>query len=120
MKQKWVIRQPAMFAPLIALVFLISSFELVGQEAPGDLVFEREDESQIGAFPPSIFQHWLHRVRYRCDACHDDLFKMELGANDVTMKLINEGKACGACHDGTTAFSTAFENCSRCHRKFAD
>ena len=105
---------------LLALV----SVPAAGDEAPGDLRYQRGDsdmESEAGAaFPPSIFPHWVHRVRYRCDACHDSLFTMKVGATPVTMALIAEGKVCGACHDGRRAFDDSFENCSRCHRAVAD
>ena len=83
--------------------------------APGDLLYEREDQSEIAAFPPSIFPHWRHRVQYRCDACHDSLFEMKRGGTPVSMDLMKEGKVCGACHNGQVAFSDGFENCSRCH-----
>jgi c(7)-type cytochrome triheme protein len=69
------------------------------------------------AFPPSIFQHWVHRIRYRCYVCHETLFKMKRGANAVTMNSINAGQHCGACHNGAVAFTPDFTNCSRCHRE---
>lgn len=105
---------------LIAMLFLVNVSLLAAEQAPGDLVFERDAETEISPFPPSIFQHWLHRVRYRCDSCHSDLFEMKQGATPVTMEIIKEGKACGACHDGNTAFDSGFENCNRCHRQTAD
>lgn len=84
--------------------------------ALGDLVFERQSEIPEGeAFPPSIFPHWVHRVRYRCYVCHDTLFEMKQGANAVTMEDIDAGQFCGACHNGRNAFDASFENCARCH-----
>lgn len=91
----------------------------VASAAPvlGDLQFQREGSDEMAAaFPPSIFPHWVHRVRYRCDACHDSLFPMSRGEVEISMKILAEGKACGACHDGTEAFDDSFQNCSRCHR----
>jgi c(7)-type cytochrome triheme protein len=88
--------------------------------APGDIAYEREDQSEIQAFPPSIFPHWIHRIHYRCDACHDSLFEMKKGATPVTMDLIGTGKACGACHNGDLAFDDDFTNCTRCHFTPAD
>jgi c(7)-type cytochrome triheme protein len=84
--------------------------------APGDVLYEREDQSEIMAFPPSIFPHWRHRIQYRCDACHDSLFEMKTGGTAVTMDLMKEGKVCGTCHNGEIAFDDSFSNCSRCHR----
>ena len=88
--------------------------------APGDIIYEREDDSEEIAFPPSIFPHWVHRIHYRCDACHDDLFEMKRGVTPVTMDLINEGKVCGTCHNGKLAFNSSFETCTRCHRVPSD
>jgi c(7)-type cytochrome triheme protein len=35
-----------------------------------------------------------------------------------TMAAMGEGKLCGACHDGKTAFTVKDQaNCSRCHVK---
>ncbi len=57
----------------------------------------------------------------KCADCHQSgLFKMKKGADVITMKDINEGKFCGACHDGTKAFSAKeAANCSKCHKSKA-
>jgi c(7)-type cytochrome triheme protein len=31
------------------------------------------------------------------------------------MDLMNQGKVCGACHNGKLAFASDFKNCNRCH-----
>ena len=51
--------------------------------------------------------------------CHaSGLFKMKKGADASTMKDINEGKFCGACHNGAKAFSAKdAANCAKCHAK---
>jgi len=68
------------------------------------------------------FSHKVHTMDagMECDSCHDDLFEMEAGASeakeDFTMKGFSEGKYCGACHDGDTAFHTNnYEKCTACH-----
>jgi c(7)-type cytochrome triheme protein len=34
------------------------------------------------------------------------------------MKAMDEGKACGTCHNGKESFSTKEkDNCSKCHKK---
>lgn len=65
--------------------------------------------------PPAVFPHWVHRIRYQCRACHNDVFEPRAGANLITMNDINAGRACGRCHDGQTAFRAGFGNCQRCH-----
>jgi len=79
----------------------------------GDIVFRVEDESRGVA--ATVFPHWAHRVRYKCYACHNDLFEMEEDANAITMKAIEAGEYCGACHNGKTAWGIGFDTCNRCH-----
>jgi c(7)-type cytochrome triheme protein len=64
-------------------------------------------------FAPSRFTHWPHRIRYRCSACHNSLFAMRAGSDTLTMEVLREGRACGACHDGRAAFTMS--DCTRCH-----
>lgn len=107
-----------MYRTIAVAFILFAVFALVGQDgraAPGDLVFERQGEG-AAAFLPSMFPHWVHRLRYRCYACHPVLFEMEKGANEVTMDKIKQGQFCGACHNGRLAFSAEFQNCTRCHK----
>ncbi len=80
-----------------------------------DIVMARKG---IGGIPPAMFPHLPHRVLYRCYACHDQIFKMQRGTNAVTMDLIDDGKYCGACHNGKIAFaSDNLSSCSQCHRQ---
>jgi c(7)-type cytochrome triheme protein len=54
----------------------------------------------------------------KCNDCHTKIFTMKKGTAEMNMKQINEGKFCGACHDGTTAFKTSEPaNCAKCHKK---
>ena len=79
----------------------------------GDIVFQPEDEAR--GTRPAVFPHWVHRVRYKCYACHPAVFKMKSGGNLVTMDSIRDGEFCGACHDGKTAWGVGFDTCNRCH-----
>ncbi len=56
----------------------------------------------------------------KCADCHTKpkLFEMKKGKNKMTMKDMNEGKFCGACHDGKKSFSTKTPaDCAKCHKK---
>lgn len=75
-----------------------------------------EEAAASLAFPPSVFPHWIHRINYRCDACHEDLFEMKIGGTLVTMDLIKKGEVCGACHNGLQAFEVNLSTCNKCHR----
>ena len=52
----------------------------------------------------------------KCNNCHPKTFKMKKGANKITMKDMNAGNSCGACHNGTDAFD-AKKSCGKCHKK---
>jgi c(7)-type cytochrome triheme protein len=89
---------------------------LVARAEPGDTLFERKSAG-TDDIPAAIFPHWVHRMKFKCKACHDELFKMKLGANPVTMEDMAAGKWCGACHNGNEAFESNFSTCARCHLK---
>ncbi|MDH4044022.1 MAG: multiheme c-type cytochrome [Gemmatimonadota bacterium] len=65
------------------------------------------------SYGPARFSHAMHRIRYRCTACHETLFPMKAGAGAMSKARMQQGDGCGACHDGTTAFG--FVNCTQCH-----
>ena len=78
----------------------------------GDVVMNKTSEKN--GVRPVVFQHWFHRVRFRCKVCHTELaFKMRAGANEVTMADISNGKFCGMCHNGQVAWGA--ERCDLCH-----
>ena len=64
---------------------------------------------------PAKFPHWIHRMNFKCYVCHNAIFQMKAGADDITMDKIQAGKFCGVCHNGKTAFQVKFETCPRCH-----
>jgi c(7)-type cytochrome triheme protein len=81
----------------------------------GDIPFERKAKGGVEDVPPAVFPHWIHRMQYKCGACHDEAFQMKAGTTEITMDLIQSGKACGLCHNGKAAFEPKFETCPRCH-----
>ncbi len=67
-----------------------------------------------------VFDGKVHADKgFKCADCHQSgLFKMKKGADVFTMKDMGAGKACGACHNGTKAFSVKDQAaCGKCHRK---
>ncbi|MEW8231499.1 MAG: c(7)-type cytochrome triheme domain-containing protein [Candidatus Thiodiazotropha endolucinida] len=100
----------------LMFLFLITTCASVFA-APGDIQYEREggDPEKLKSFPPSIFPHWIHRINYRCDACHNKIFEMKTGATAINKDLMKEGKVCSTCHNGNEAFDDGFANCNRCH-----
>ena len=59
-----------------------------------------------------LFSHSVHGTE--CKMCHPQLFIKKSNGNHVSMKAIEEGKFCGACHNGEKAFSVS-GNCLTCH-----
>ncbi len=62
---------------------------------------------------PTVFSHNAHiAASADCGVCHPSLFAA--GPNKrYTMKDMEKGKSCGACHNGRKAF--ALDACLRCH-----
>jgi c(7)-type cytochrome triheme protein len=56
----------------------------------------------------------------KCADCHSKpkLFEMKKGGDKITMAAMNDGKFCGACHDGKKSFGVkAPADCAQCHKK---
>ena len=85
----------------------------------GNVVMRRK--SARAGMPPVVFPHWSHRARYTCRVCHLELgFSMHSGDSGITREQYLEGRFCGACHDGKTAFTVQNGDpaqCGRCHMK---
>ncbi|MBI3903772.1 MAG: cytochrome c3 family protein [Nitrosomonadales bacterium] len=93
------------------LLFALMLFVTLAQAEYADVVLNRRAETE--GMRPVVFPHWFHRLRFTCNVCHPDIFKMRAGSNDVTMAEIIDGKFCGKCHNGEIAWSP--EHCHRCH-----
>ncbi|MFO1281100.1 MAG: c(7)-type cytochrome triheme domain-containing protein [Burkholderiales bacterium] len=106
---------PALWRALVAVAAVAAGAASV--PAPvraeyGDVVINRRAER--GGVRPVVFPHWFHRIRFRCKVCHSELgFRMRAGANDVLMTDIIDGRFCGMCHNGRTAWGA--EQCDICH-----
>lgn len=66
-----------------------------------------------------VFSHNSHLKKkgskknpsFNCKACHSDTARKNA---HFTMREMERGKSCGACHDGKRAFALA--KCTRCHK----
>jgi len=96
----------------VILISLLSFIEITPTSAEyADLTLNRYAE-QAG-MPPVVFPHWFHRIRFKCKVCHEDIFLMRQGTNDVNMQKIIQGEYCGKCHNGKIAWAPIY--CDRCH-----
>jgi len=83
---------------------------------PPDVIIPRSDDNggaSRESFPESRFSHFMHRIRYRCSACHPNPFESRLGETEFSMTAMQDGATCGGCHNGAEAF--AVTECTRCH-----
>ena len=85
---------------------------------PADFTIPKGDSS-VGEV---TFSHQKHLAPgTKCSSCHMRDFKLKRGGSGpVTLAAKQEGKFCGACHDGTTtiggAVVFAIDECDRCHK----
>jgi c(7)-type cytochrome triheme protein len=88
---------------LAASAFAVSPGKTVEFEKGGKVVFDGKTHADKGA---------------KCADCHPGLFKMKKGGDAMTMKDMEAGKYCGACHNGTKAFAVKdAASCAKCHKK---
>lgn len=59
-----------------------------------------------------FFSHSVHGTR--CNECHPKLFQKKSSSSQVSMKAMERGQSCGACHNGRLAFSVKGD-CTTCH-----
>ncbi len=68
----------------------------------------------VGSVGSVTFSHASHTGLYRCGDCHTAIFAASRSGKPVSMDEMGKGASCGACHDGTTAFSVKGD-CDSCH-----
>ena len=88
---------------LVAVVVACLIPVMVAWAEYADVILNNNSESEGVA--PVIFPHWFHRIRFQCSVCHVELgIKMRAGATGIRMEQLVDGRFCGACHDGETAW----------------
>jgi c(7)-type cytochrome triheme protein len=100
-------------------IALLSGVSGVAQvKSPPDFTFKQAENS-----PGQVtFSHDKHRTKVdKCSACHMRDFKMKRGGSGpITLAAKQEGKYCGACHDGKTTIGGAvvfpIDACDKCHQ----
>lgn len=103
-------RRSGLLFPAIVAACLIPV--MVAWAEYADVILNTNSEAEGVA--PVIFPHWFHRIRFQCSVCHVELgIKMGAGTTGIGMQDLIDGRYCGACHDGGTAWS--IDNCDLCH-----
>lgn len=62
----------------------------------------------------ALFSHPAHTKLFKCSDCHSSIFIGGAYSERFNMPQMEQGKSCGACHDGKTAFGVT-SNCAKCH-----
>jgi c(7)-type cytochrome triheme protein len=64
----------------------------------------------------AVFSHEKHvgTAKLKCQDCHPGLYLNVAKSKHATMKQMEKGKSCGACHDGKRVF--ALDDCTKCHK----
>jgi c(7)-type cytochrome triheme protein len=95
--------------PLAALALA----PLLAVAIPATVRIPRSEKARRGAPPAAaLFSHRTHEP-LRCHRCHPGIFPQALVA--FTHQEMDEGRYCGACHDGRRATAIAAYACQRCH-----
>ncbi len=98
--------------PLGALLVLLLSSLALGAAFPAVLRIPRRDPA-VRSPPRALFSHRTHES-FGCYGCHPAIFPQQTLVG-FTHQEMGEGKFCGRCHDGRTAFGIPGTACARCH-----
>lgn len=93
-----------------AAILLTAALPALAVVGGGDLPFDVKDAGQV------VFRHESHVVKAKvgCKECHPKLYLDVARSKTATMKEMERGKSCGACHTGKRAF--ALDACTKCHQ----
>ena len=117
MKKTWLL-----LGIFILTGLLFYSLPSMSQEENGEEEAEYPTEPIIFTQPLKavLFDHKIHveEAGLSCEDCHEEVFPMEAGTTqeneDFTMEALYNGKYCGTCHDGESAFASN-TRCATCH-----
>jgi c(7)-type cytochrome triheme protein len=107
----------------VALCLAMGAIVLTVAPGPGQVVIPSDFPIEKAESSPGqvTFSHGKHRAKVdKCTTCHMKDFKMKRGTSgQITLAAKQEGKFCGACHDGKTQMGGAavfpIDECERCH-----
>ena len=97
---------------LVLVLALLASSAALAAAFPAVLRIPRRN-LDVQSPPRALFSHRAHEA-FGCYACHPSIFPQQTLVA-FTHQEMTEGKFCGRCHDGRTAFAIAGTACSRCH-----
>jgi c(7)-type cytochrome triheme protein len=95
---------------ILILAALLAAAPVAAVVGGGDVTF------QVKGAEKAVFSHEKHVVgaKLGCRDCHPKLYLDTARSKRVTMKQMEKGQSCGACHDGKRA--AGLDDCTTCHR----
>lgn len=107
-------KRPLLVIALLGTLVVASGAADVSAEYGDIILNSKAEEMRKAEVGDVVFPHWFHRIRYRCNVCHEEIFALRAGGNDINMSRISEkGEQCGVCHNGLIAWEPL--ECDRCH-----
>ncbi len=100
---------------MLCFIIVIAFVGIAIASPPGKIV-----EYAGGKQGKVIFNESTHSIKkgIKCPDCHPSLFQMKKGLYKMTLEDHGKETGCGACHNGTKAFSQSNEaECVKCHKK---
>jgi c(7)-type cytochrome triheme protein len=102
----------ARMSSLAPVALLLASATVLAAAFPALLRIPPKDRSKVRSLPPALFSHRSHQS-FGCYSCHPSAFPQQpLG---FTHEEMRQGRFCGQCHQGGTAFAIESAPCERCH-----
>jgi c(7)-type cytochrome triheme protein len=94
---------------LVSLLMPVGAWAKIGG---GDIRFRLQRADDV------IYSHDVHvgSKGLKCKDCHYKIYTTVEGHRKYTMAEMENGASCGACHNGTAAF-TVKDYCNKCHTK---
>ncbi len=95
------------------LIVMLAAFSSPAATGGGDITFPLEGIAGV------VFSHDDHvvKAKQKCSDCHYGLYTNRAQRKAVGMSGMRQGRSCGACHNGTKAFSVIpKQHCEKCHK----
>lgn len=107
-------RHPRRWSRLVLGALLLIGGPAVALGVPDTVRIPPVKQRAATDLEPAVFSHWQHST-YTCASCHPSTFpQRKLGFTHAEME---QGRFCGSCHDGETAFAPKAKgvDCETCH-----
>lgn len=95
---------------VVIALLLVAATPALAVVGGGEVTFPVMDPGK------AVFSHQAHVVKAKlgCKECHPRLYLDVALSKRVSMKQMEKGRSCGACHQGQRAFD--LQACDKCHR----